>query len=59
MPDIEAEYRLQVRRALLMQVAALEDLMIAKGELKERSVVPRAKREYNERGTLTRVPEYS
>lgn len=58
-PDPSKEYRMQLRRSLLMQLGALEDYMIALGELEQRSVVPKAKREYNHSETVTKVPEYA
>lgn len=49
----EKAYRERKRQCLLMELGALEDYMIALGELRERSVVPRRERVYNERTTYS------
>ena len=51
----EKTLRERMRQCLIMELGALEDYMIALGELKERSIVPRREREYNERTTYTEL----
>ncbi|MFA6213492.1 MAG: hypothetical protein WC714_28910 [Candidatus Obscuribacterales bacterium] len=48
MTDAERKYRELRRTQIIQELGALEDLMIALGELKERTIVPRRKQEYFE-----------
>ena len=50
MPDtnrIFVDMLMKQRQALLMELGAVEDALIAMDRLKERSIVPKHKREYN------------
>ena len=50
MPDpsnILIDMLMKQRQALLMELGAVEDALIAMDRLKERSIVPKHKREYN------------
>lgn len=43
------EMLMKERQALLMQLGAVEDALIELGRLKDRSIVPKHEREYNDK----------
>jgi len=43
------EMLMKERQALIMQLGAVEDALIELGRLKDRSIVPKHEREYNDR----------
>lgn len=51
----EKQFRLAVRQAIIILLGALEDYMIVLGELQERSIIPRRKREYNPPDEVTTI----